>query len=136
MLGVLFQRYGNESRENPVPLLEKAPELSGHNPEIFTLLINHYRDTKQKISIVNKVVDRFLGSFPNNPEVYELAGKIAADNKSYKKAIGYFEKAMSLTPLSKSINQTIVECFEGIVENRICKRFRMPFLPSWFSIQG
>lgn len=118
MMEALFDRYENESGEDPVPLLEKALQLSGHNPEIFTLLINHYLDIKQKTSIVNKVVDRFLRSFPNNPEAYELAGKIAANNKSYKKAIGYFEKAQALTPLSRSINRTIVECFEGIVEKR------------------
>jgi hypothetical protein len=119
LLSGMLPRYVHaEPEKSPVPVLEKALEFSDHNPEIFSLLINYYLDVKEKTSIVNKVVDRMLKTFPANPEAYELAGRIALKNKTYKKAIGLFDTVKELMPLNKEINQTIFDCYAGIIEKR------------------
>ncbi|MBU2509766.1 hypothetical protein KJ966_00435 [bacterium] len=115
----------DESQDNPVRELEKALKLSDHNPKIFTLLIDYYLKTKEKTSTVNKVVDSLLEKYPSNPEGYELAGKIAFRNKSFTKAISYFEKAKELMPLNRDFLETILDCFEGIIDKRYIKNAQL-----------
>ncbi len=113
----LFNHWDDQSpADKSIQLLEEAIKYSDHNPKMHTLLIEYYRKTKTKTSVINKAVDRFLSKFPANPEGFDLAGKIALDNKTYKKAIDFFSKAKELMPLNRELIETVLDCYEGIID--------------------
>ena len=99
-------------------LLEESLKLSQHNPEISVFLINKYISQNEKTSTINGVVKKLLENFPENPEGYKLAGDIAYRNKTYSKALGFYEKAYPLMPLNREFPLTILMCYEKLIENR------------------
>ncbi len=119
IFGSLFERHVRKDLyDRPISNLEKAIDYSDHNPKIHTLLIEYYRKTNVKTSVINKAVDRFLTKFPSEPDGFNLAGKIAFQNKTYKKAIEFFNKAKKFAPLDREIDDRILNCFEGIINKR------------------
>lgn len=110
-------RWG-DNLTDAIPFLEQALALCGENPKIFETLISCYLAAKTKTTTINRVVKRFLEKFPDNPKGYELAGDIANNNGSYAKAIGFYEEAAKRMPLNRGISQTILDCFERIIDKR------------------
>ncbi|MCP4753293.1 MAG: hypothetical protein GY866_20575 [Proteobacteria bacterium] len=109
--------YRDEQREK-TNLLEDSLGLSRHNPKIFTTLIAEYIATNEKTSKINRVVKDLLDSFPDNPDGYKLAGDIAYKNKTYSKALGFYEKAFKLMPLNREFASTIIQCYSDIILKR------------------
>ncbi len=99
-------------------LLEECLDLSHHNAEIFTSLIDEYIDLNEKTSTINGVVNKLLEKFPENPRGYKLAGDIAYQNRTYRKALGFYEKAHRLMPLNREFSLTILACYDQIIAKR------------------
>ncbi|MBU3917004.1 hypothetical protein KKA14_15840 [bacterium] len=108
----------DDGREEIINLLEESISSSPHNPEIFIELIKEYNAVSMKTSVINTAIKKMLASFPTNPEGYKLAGDIAYKNRTYSKALSFYEKAHDLMPLNRDFSLVIIKCYGDIIDKR------------------
>jgi tetratricopeptide (TPR) repeat protein len=88
----------------------KAYELDHESIVVLIHLAENYYSLKQTNEALT-ILDKAILNQPDNPQIYELLGRISVDNKDFPKAIESFKKFCTLKPTDARIASLLAQAY-------------------------
>lgn len=121
-VGLGIGYYALNDYANTKQYLERAYEMSTNSTDVTLNLVEYYVDHEKEYTRSKRMLDTILQQFPNEWYGQALMGQIYTASTDYKKALNYFESALSLSD-DPYIQKNIAYVYLKLKKEKLAKEY-------------